>query len=223
MKLDEQISKKNIYGDLLIITFILVIVACYNYRDSPAPVWLLSVFLLGAAWFICRLSCFLFPGLKKYMLFTILLCGLVEAVWGLGQLYDFFPSKHHLFKTTGSFFNPGPYGGFIALMFPLALHYWIAFRKQNKILEYLFLAIGVILLLVFPATLSRTAWIAAIIGCILVLFLIQALFKAERFQKATSPKSHFICSDNYSCFLASTYAIFHLKKTQPTVDCLYGK
>ena len=55
----------------------------------------------------------------------IILTGLVEAVWGLMQLYGFALSQHPLFKLTGSFYNPGPFAGYLAMVFPLALQYWM--------------------------------------------------------------------------------------------------
>ena len=45
----------------------------------------------------------------------IIFTGLVEAVWGMRQLYGFEASQHDLFKLTGSFFNPGPYAGYLVV------------------------------------------------------------------------------------------------------------
>ena len=52
-----------------------------------------------------------------------LLTGAIEAIWGLAQLYGFTPSQHSRFELTGSFFNPGPYSGFLVAILPLALYY----------------------------------------------------------------------------------------------------
>lgn len=154
--------------DIIAFVFIVIIFLTYDYRLSLAPESLLMMIQMGILWGLCRLCFFFFPALSKGAVYGILIVGFVEAVIGLGQLYGFFPSGHYLFKTTGTFLNPGPYGGFIALMFPLTLHYWLYFRKRKKILRYVFLSIGMVCLLVFPATLSRTAWGAAAIGCMLV-------------------------------------------------------
>lgn len=154
--------------DIIAFVFIVIIFLTYDYRSSLAPESLLTMIQMGILWGLCRLCFFFFPALSKGAVYGILIVGFVEAIIGLGQLYGFFPSGHYLFKTTGTFLNPGPYGGFIALMFPLTLHYWLYFRKRKKILRYVFLSIGMVCLLVFPATLSRTAWGAAAIGCMLV-------------------------------------------------------
>ncbi|BAR47896.1 O-antigen ligase family protein [Tannerella forsythia] len=154
--------------DIIAFVFIVIIFLTYDYRLSLAPESLLMMIQMGILWGLCRLCFFFFPVLSKGAVYGILIVGFVEAIIGLGQLYGFFPSGHYLFKTTGTFLNPGPYGGFIALMFPLTLHYWLYFRKRKKILRYVFLFVGIVCLLVFPATLSRTAWGAAAIGCMLV-------------------------------------------------------
>lgn len=51
----------------------------------------------------------------------LIITGLVEAVWGLLQLYGFKQSFNANFKITGSFFNPAPYALYLAVVFPLAL------------------------------------------------------------------------------------------------------
>jgi len=158
--------------------------------------------------------CFsLFHPLIKFTAYIILLIGLIEAIWGLGQLYNYFPSGHALFKTTGSFFNSGPYGGIIALMFPLTLHYWICFKHRNKLLAYIFLFVGAICLLVFPATLSRTAWIAAIAGCGLVLvFDTRITIKLQIFRKQHQKRFTFFILTLFLFLFSATYGVYYLKK-----------
>jgi O-antigen ligase len=66
---------------------------------------------------------------KKYTLYLLLaICvsGTVQAVYGNLQLWGYYPSHHGLFKMTGSFFNPGPYAGFLCAVLPVAVGlYWI--------------------------------------------------------------------------------------------------
>lgn len=57
----------------------------------------------------------------SFLIFSFILSGLLQAVYGLLQLYGFYPSLHGLFKITGSFFNPAPYAMYLALVFPVAL------------------------------------------------------------------------------------------------------
>ena len=123
-----------------------------------------------------------------------ILTGLVETVWGLLQLYGFKPSQHALFKLTGSFFNPGPYAGYLAVVFPMALHYWVngkrytvhderytmegtrykifGFRVSctvHRVPQIIAAITCITIILVLPASMSRASWLAVIAGSIVVV------------------------------------------------------
>ena len=102
-----------------------------------------------------------------FLVFT----GLVEAIWGLLQLYGFERSQHSLFKLTGSFYNPGPYMGYLALIAPLALYLFLNETKR-RVLSYLQKGLGgitlVAIMLVLPAGMSRASWLAVLCGCLIV-------------------------------------------------------
>lgn len=213
LKTNRRLINNSIFNDLLVLAFIAVIAVNYNYEAHLAPVSLLTIIQLGMLWYILRISFSLLPVLSKYVTYIVLLIGLIEAVWGLGQLYNFFPSKHILFKTTGSFFNSGPYGGFIALMFPLTFHFLITSGQKNKLPEYIFLVVGTIFLLVFPATLSRTAWIAATMGCVpVLLFDTNLIAKLNVFRKQHLQRTILFTAILVVLLIGSVYGIFHLKK-----------
>ena len=204
---------RSIVSDITILLLAGIVFAAYQYGKNLSPEFLLFFSQIVLLWFILKIIYRFFPKCKIFLLVGLLAWGVVEAVWGLGQLYNYFPSKHALFKTTGSFFNPGPYGGFIALMFPLSLHYWLFYRYKNKLIGYFFLFAGAVCLMVFPATLSRTAWIAAIAGCLFVLVLdrrfILKLFVFWRRRK----KQCILYSIMLCIFLTvSVYGIYYLKK-----------
>ncbi len=48
--------------------------------------------------------------------------GAVEALHGLGQIAGIYSSNHSLFVLTGTFYNPGPYSGYLAAVLPIALY-----------------------------------------------------------------------------------------------------
>ena len=201
------------FPDLLVVLFLTIILLNYDHSASLAPEYLLFTIQLGLLWFFCRTLFFLFPVLLSYIAYAILLVGLVQAGWGLGQLYNFLPSTHHLFRTTGSFFNSGPFGGFIGLMFPLALHFWLRFKQKNSALRYIFLVVGIVCMLVFPATLSRTAWIAAVIGCgIVIAFDTEIVAKLknvyERHRKTVLIGAVILCLLS----VGVVYGVFHIKE-----------
>ncbi|MFR5758828.1 MAG: hypothetical protein ACLUE2_13390 [Bacteroides cellulosilyticus] len=70
-------------------------------------------------------------------------------------------------------FNPGPYAGYLAMVLPICLHHYIHFGGWKWISTSLKLEkvaagiVGVLILCVLPATMSRSAWIAAGMGCMM--------------------------------------------------------
>ena len=137
-------------------------------------------------------GCLLMAGLmmeKRYFLFipvswVLVMLGGIEAVWGLRQLYGYAVSNHSLYVLTGSFFNPGPYSGYLAMILPVCLHQWLTKRGEilcsdrndgrrwKKVMDKAgtMVAGGVMLLIlcVLPAGMSRSAWLAAGVSCLCV-------------------------------------------------------
>jgi tetratricopeptide (TPR) repeat protein len=99
----------------------------------------------------------------QIILIGLIILGLYECVIGILQLIGTLPSGHILYPATGTFFNPGPYCGFIATLMPLAIHYILV--NNNKFIYTLAIIYFFIGLLILPILFGRTGWIAAIIGC----------------------------------------------------------
>lgn len=112
-----------------------------------------------------------------YVAWSLLLMGVVEALWGFRQLYGFSVSRHSGYALTGSFFNPGPYGGYLAMILPVCLHLYLCIPSWNGVsgrykIEKATAAIaGLLMLSVLPATMSRSAWVASIISCVWVSYM----------------------------------------------------
>ena len=99
--------------------------------------------------------------IKTIIVRVLIAAGTVEAVWGLLQVYGYEPSNHSLYALTGSFYNPGPYSGFLAMCLPVALHEWLEGKRGWK---HLALAAWVLMLVVLPSGMSRSAWVAALVA-----------------------------------------------------------
>ena len=170
---------------LLLLFTVFVLAANYFIFSNPVTTkWILLVqLLLLFMYFRIALQD---KTLRFYLTVFLIFTGLVEAVWGLRQLYGLIPSYHNLFKLTGSFFNSGPYSGYIAVVAPLALHAIlkdaVVFKRKFYIgflPHYLRFTVSILaftgVVLVLPATMSRAAWIAAIASCgfVLLLFYLQ--------------------------------------------------
>ena len=102
-----------------------------------------------------------FSVIKAIIVWGLIVFGSLEAVWGLLQVYGYEPSSHSLYALTGSFYNPGPYSGFLAMCLPLALHEWLEGKRGWK---HLALAAWVLMLVVLPSGMSRSAWVAALVA-----------------------------------------------------------
>ena len=99
--------------------------------------------------------------LRKIIVWSLIVLGVIEAVWGLLQVYGYEPSNHSLYALTGSFYNPGPYSGFLAMCLPLALYEWL---DGKRIWKHMALVALVLMLLVLPSGMSRSAWLAALVA-----------------------------------------------------------
>ncbi|GAK36679.1 O-antigen ligase family protein [Bacteroides graminisolvens] len=107
---------------------------------------------------------------SRMVVWTLIMLGGMQAVWGLRQIYGLSYSNHSLFAVTGSFFNPGPYSGYLAMVFPICLNEWLALKaKKNKTWTeeagcYIALAAMLLIICVLPSGMSRSAWLAAAIS-----------------------------------------------------------
>ena len=100
-------------------------------------------------------------GVKMLVVWLLILAGAIEAIWGLLQVYGYEPSNHSLYALTGSFYNPGPYSGFLAMCVPVALHEWL---EGKRIWKHVALVALVLMLVVLPSGMSRSAWVAALVA-----------------------------------------------------------
>lgn len=109
--------------------------------------------------------------IKRKSLFCICLILIIisyyESLSGLTQLLGFLPSIHQMYNYTGSFYNPGPYACFLSVTFPITLRWTIA--ADNKLQKLCGIGIVAMSAILIPATLSRTACVACVIGSCVAL------------------------------------------------------
>lgn len=107
-----------------------------------------------------------FISLDSVISWVLVVLGGSEAILGLRQLYGFATSGHSMYALTGSFFNPGPYSGYLAMILPVCLYQWLVCgRRGGRVVS------GGVMLLIFcvlPAGMSRSAWLAAGVSCLCV-------------------------------------------------------
>ena len=130
----------------------------------------------------------LFPQGSFFILFVSFICLCAsEVCLGLSQLLGYRSSNHFIFNITGSFTNPGPYGGFLAISIILLTAYSITYKNdqaQNLISKLLYWSTSIIAIVAFiilPSTQSRSAILA--LGCSMILLA----FGTERIRVKIKP------------------------------------
>ena len=104
---------------------------------------------------------------QKIFVWGLIILGAVETFRGFSQLYGFTASNHSLYAMTGSFYNPGPYMGFLAMIFPVCLYAYLS--QKNGWMRCMTALVGVMMLCLLPAGMSRSAWMAVAVGSAYVL------------------------------------------------------
>ena len=139
----------------------------YDYGERLADWKIYYAVLLLLFWFATRIVLTNYRISRNVLLYGFAFMGCIQAVWGLLQLYGILPSYHPLFVITGSFYNPGPYTGYIALFFPLALYQSSVARERSEM--YVWASMAILLFCMIPAGMSRSAWFAILVSCIFVI------------------------------------------------------
>ena len=208
-------------NDWLIPVFgVITLTVSYFVNGSEAITKHILLILLVLLYFYFRMAFQTHRSAYYWLPVFLMVTGLVEAVWGLRQLYGFSVSQHSLFRLTGSFFNPGPYSGYLAVVLPVTVYYLLRDWSCVKIrfqLRYwpvylrwgLALVTFVCVLTVLPASMSRAAWLGAIGGCGVVF----SFFSAQRHgeHKGSQRKIVWIAVVSLA-LLAGCAGMYYLKK-----------
>jgi len=102
---------------------------------------------------------------------AFLLSCLVQSCYALLQGLEVFHSNNGIFPMTGSFSNPGPLGGYLAVGLVLLFS-----RLKDWRYSPVWLIGGVVLFILIVLSNSRAAWLATIIG-MSVCFIVKWKFK----------------------------------------------
>lgn len=111
---------------------------------------------------------------KIIIILTALLCD-YELLTGISQLLGCSASNNARFIITGSFKNPGPYGGFISVSMILLLAYCVKNREEHKkdhISNYIYssvFVVAVVAMIILPSTQSRSSILALVCGIVLIV------------------------------------------------------
>lgn len=167
-----------------------------------------------------------------WLLLAIVISGIIQAAYGNLQLLGYYSSNHSGFKLTGSYFNPGPYAGFLISVFPIALGLYLfrekvigslvlfnANKKKDLIIntvtkfsfEYVPLLGIISIVLVIPATQSRASWLPVLISSLLLFELRYQILKTL-FKQLSNLKKAILIAGSVLIIGISLFGIYHLKK-----------
>ncbi|WP_300916374.1 O-antigen ligase family protein [Bacteroides acidifaciens] len=225
-----RMTQKNM-ADVITLTgvaAILSVVVFATSNDIPVGEMAYQKLWLGRMLFVFVVCCLLsfclnrknhlsFPTIVTWVLIVL---GGMEAIWGLRQIYGLDASNHSLYALTGSFYNPGPYSGYLAMIFPLCLYEWLNLKERTERTwaeqgKY-YIALGVMLLIlcVLPAGMSRSAWIAAAISGTWVYGMHASWgSKLKEFGRKYKKKLVLACIVGSVIIIVAGYALFQLKAT----------
>lgn len=151
--------------DCLVCLFVFWTLLFYDWSLNPGIGKLLFGGQLLVFWFLFRALLNNFHIVKSFFFVIIISVGIFEALWGLAQIYGIALPHHTVFVLTGSFYNPGPYSGFLSVIFPVCVG---VFLKYKKGLYYLALLGILVILVLIPAGMSRTAWLGMALSSVWV-------------------------------------------------------
>lgn len=155
------LTKKKIFqlsvADVLISILVVYYIVRYDYELQLANWKIMYAILLLILWYALRILLMNATISRPILFGGIVAIGCMLSIWGLLQLYGLQPSNHRLFAITGPFYNPGPYSGYLAMIFPINLGCLLQSMGKTR---YLWLVAFALMLCILPAGMSRSAWLA---------------------------------------------------------------
>lgn len=195
--------------DILISVLVIYYIARYDYELQLANWKIIFAILLLILWFAVRVLLKNIAVSRNILFGGIVTTGCMIAVWGLLQLYGIQPSNHRLFAITGPFYNPGPYSGYLAMIFPISLSCLLQSSGKTR---YLWLLGFALMLCILPAGMSRSAWLALSLSSIWVLSVhLKWITKAKRYIQTHHYKTILYCILTTIIIISSSIFLYHMK------------
>ena len=182
--------------DLFSMLFLIYYLFSVFVRGTGDPIHLLLSIALSAIYVIVRATASGSNAGLKWIALAILTVSIFELILGLKQIYGYATSNHFRYSVTGSFFNPGPFGGYLAFIFSLSLSVLVKMRRkvdvflsaviQKRFKELISVDVPLCLVsfvtlflsfILLPASMSRSAWMAV---CVVLFIAIMEIGTLKR-------------------------------------------
>ncbi|MDR6783225.1 O-antigen polymerase [Pedobacter africanus] len=215
-------TKVNIKAvDLIVLATVIFIVASRSLIALTmfSSFNLLQIAYLTVLYVICRLT--ISPSI---VLKSIVISGILQALYAILQQYQILPSHHELYRTTGSFGNPSILGQYlvssIIILIPL-LHYInksnihnIAFyeslqERAKRPTKYILMAIVVLLIIVLVLTRARAALVSLALSVLIFFYreIKQVLWDNKRIFRRMLIAVLF-----FAVIMSTVFALYRFKK-----------
>lgn len=188
--------------DIFLLAF-LVLCLCHRYIPiDVSSLWRLA--LLVGVYLLARFG---FPYSRTLLVGVMSLWTIGEAGLALLQHAHWAGSNHPLFEVTGTFGNPAPLGGLLALGVVTVAWVLFGFGRQNRKWIVGLSAMAIVgLSYALWLTQSRAAWLAVVAG---LLFL---GWRQRWWQKIPSPKKSFVIVICLLLGIIGSVALYQMKK-----------
>lgn len=151
---------------------LLIVVCILMFANRAIPIDCSSLWSIGILLLI-YVTIRLFLKQSSYFIFILInFAGLLESIIAILQSCHYIESNHHAFAVTGTFGNPGPLGGFLAVCLIVAV--WLFGKSMQKHNRFLLIGYAVITLCIAYGLLlteSRAGWLAALIGMLFLIYV----------------------------------------------------
>lgn len=156
-----QISNvRLVVSDALLVWLVVMLTVFHLMEHSvSSDLYMFCVWSMVAVYLLSRIVLTIMPKVVCYaLLVVVVMFSLKESYIGLMQLLGHLNSNHYMYACTGSFNNPGPYGGFLTVCISILGAYTI--KGHNIVFRYITGITSLIALILLPSTMSRTAILA---------------------------------------------------------------
>jgi len=165
--------KLNIADALITIILFVIILKKTTINEPFLNNKILSYICISILFFIVKLFLSTLNGEKfefvsASLVITILVVIFIACCFGLLQLYNITASNNPEFKVTGNFYNPARYADYLTALLPFCLSGYLFYPTESKfykLIRYSSATVGLISLLILPATYARSAWIGIAVPC----------------------------------------------------------
>lgn len=163
---------------------ICILLLCYIiYLRYDMPVTFIhEAIRLVLVYLSAKLLFSLLPKYKEYIcVIAISLICLYEGGLGYLQLVGKVVSNNYLFAVTGSFKNPGPYGGFLAVCISLLAAYCLknkdSYKKNifSRMMFWMAAVVAILASIILPSTQSRCAILALVCSLLFMAYGVESI------------------------------------------------